>query len=104
MGEILHECKVVRVLVTAHAYGSPLPADLSLRRAAIPSDELGAAKAAMESVRSYSFIEDHGSRGLMLDNGEFDSLAQWLYRRCDWKRFELELRLKHFEGWDELDW
>lgn len=104
MAETRHECKVVRVLVTSHAYGSPLSEDIVLKRAGIPSDELGDAKDAVEAVRSRPFIESHGNRGLKLDNAEFGALAQWLYDTCDWEPYELKLRLKHFEGWDEVEW
>lgn len=104
MVDTQHECKVIRTLVTSHAYGSPLSVEEILRRAAIPSHEMGAAKEAVDAVRSRPFIRDCGSRGLMLATGEFGNLVQFLYDECGWERFELELRLKHFEGWNEIDW
>jgi hypothetical protein len=104
MVAVQHECALVRVLVTSHAYGSPLPTDIVLKRAAIPADELGDAKVALDRIQTHPFVENHGSRGIKLDSGHFQSLVQWLYDQCDWERFELELRLKHFEGWDQVEW
>ncbi|ESP87913.1 hypothetical protein [Candidatus Halobonum tyrrellensis] len=60
------------------------------------------AKAAIESVRGHLFIADRGNRGLELVTGEFGALATFLAEECDWSEFELRIRLKHFEGWDDL--
>ena len=103
MSKTQHECKVIRTLVTTHSYGSPLSEDEILRRAAIPSHDLDKAKEAIESVRSYPFIADHGDRGLKLVNGELGVLAEFLADECGWDDFELRIRLKHFEGWDDSD-
>ena len=103
MGKAQYECKVIRTLVTTHSYGSPLFKDEILRRAAVPSHDLDEAKMAIESVRDYPFIVDSGNRGLKLVNSEFGALAMFLAEECDWSEFELKIRLKHFEGWDNLD-
>lgn len=97
-------CAVLRVLVSAHAYGNPLPRDVLLNRAAYPPHRGGAAKDAYESIRELEFIVDHGRRGVQLDNSAFGALVQFLYDNCSWNRFELELRIKHFEGWDGIEW
>lgn len=99
-----HLCKIVRVLVTTHSYGTPLTVDDILKRAAVPSNELGELKDAVDRARKQPFVVNKGSRGIMLDNGAFQALIQFLHDECDWDRFELELRLKHFEGWEEIDW
>lgn len=104
MEEIALVCAILRVLVTAHAYGKPLPRDVLLNRASYPSHRGGAAKDAYETVRSMEFIIDHGPRGVQLDNSAFGALVQYLYDRCNWERFELELRIKHFEGWNDIEW
>lgn len=64
----------------------------------------GAAKEAYERVRRKSFVVDGGSQGIMLDFSDFGSLVQFLHDRCGWERFEPQLRIKHFEGWDEIEW
>lgn len=97
-------CAILRVLVSAHAYGKPLPRDVLLNRASYPPHKGGAAKDAYETVRRKEFIIDHGPRGVQLDNSAFAALVQFLYDECNWERFELELRIKHFEGWDAIDW
>ncbi|WP_150123027.1 hypothetical protein [Haladaptatus sp. R4] len=97
-------CSIIRVLVTNHGYGKPLPADVVLNKASYPPHKGGDAKKSLEIVRRQSFIIDHGNRGIMLDNGEFGSLVQFLYDNCGWDEFELKLRIKHFEGWEEIDW
>jgi hypothetical protein len=104
MVEMSLVCAILRVLVTNHAYGKPLPEDVVLNRASYPPHEGGAAKEAYETAQSLSFVLDYGDRGIMLDNSAFSTLVQFLYDECNWERFELELRIKHFEGWDEIDW
>lgn len=97
-------CAICRVLVTNHAYGKPLPRDVVLNRASYPPHSGGAAKAAFEVVRRQPFVIDRGERGIQLDTGAFGALVQFLYDECEWNRFELELRIKHFEGWDTIEW
>lgn len=97
-------CSILRVLVTTHAYGRPLPRDVALTRAAFPSHRGGEAKHAFERVRSLSFVVDWGDRGVQLDSSAFEALIRYLYTRCGWERSELELRIKHFEGWELIEW
>lgn len=104
MGERSLVCAILRVLVSSHAYGKPIPQDVLLSRAAYPAHRGGDAKDAYEATRELSFIEDYGTRGIRLDTAEFAGLVQFLYDTCDWDRFELELRITRFEGWEEIDW
>lgn len=104
MSETELVCSIIRVLVTNHGYGKPLPRDVILNKASYPPHKGGAAKEAFELARKYAFITDHGNRGIMLDSGAFDTLVQFLYDECEWERFELELRIKHFEGWEDINW
>ena len=97
-------CAICRVLVTNHAYGNPLPRDVILNKASFPVHKGATAKAAFDAVRQKPFITDYGKRGIQLDNAAFGALVQFLHDECDWERFELELRIKHFEGWDEINW
>lgn len=97
-------CAILRVLVTTHEYGRPLPAEVVLSRAAFPSHRGGEAKDAVERVRSLPFVVDQEGRGIKLDPSEFEGLVRYLYHQCDWERGALELRIKHFEGWDRIEW
>lgn len=104
MAELELMCSICRVLVTNHAYGKPVPRDLVLNKAAIPSHKGRNAKSAFETLRQRAFIVDHGKRGIQLDSSAFGALIRFLHDTCGWDRFELELRIKHFEGWDEILW
>lgn len=104
MAETTLVCAILRVLVTTHRYGKPMPYDEVLRRAAYPSHQGREASEAFEVARNQSFVLDYGDRGIQLDNSKFAALVQFLHDRCDWERFELELRIKHFEGWETIDW
>lgn len=104
MDETALVCAILRVLVSAHAYGKPLPRDVLLNRATYPPHKGGAAKDAYEVVRRKKFTVDHGHRGVQLNNSAFGPLVQFLHNKCNWERFELELRIKHFEGWDTVNW
>lgn len=104
MADIELVCAVRRVLVSDHAYGRPRPRDVVINKAAYQKHRGGAAKTAFDAVRELAFVVDHGRRGVVLDNSRFDALVQFLHDECGWDRFELELRIKHFEGWNAIDW
>lgn len=68
--------------------------------AAVSSDELGRAGDDFETLRTdptYPFVGNRGPRRAVLETGEFDTLAQFLYDACGWERWKIESRLKHFE-------
>jgi len=104
MPETESMCAILRALVADHGYGRPTPRDVVLARSSYPAHQGGAAKEAYERVRRKSFVVDGGSQGIMLDFSDFGSLVQFLHDRCGWERFEPQLRIKHFEGWDEIEW
>lgn len=96
-------CALLAALVSQHRYGQPIGRDELLRISAFESHRGGEAKQAFEDLRNLPYIVGRGSRGIMLDNSEFSQLAQFLYDQCGWSEFKLRLRLKHFEGWEQLD-
>jgi len=96
-------CSLLAALVAQHRYGQPIRRDELLRIAAYEGHRGGEAKRAFEQLRDAPFIVDRGSRGILLDNGSFGPLAQFLHDECGWSEFKLKLRLKHFEGWEGLD-
>lgn len=59
---------------------------------------------AYEDLRELPFILYYGTRGVMLDNSEFGSLAEYLHTECNWPSWEITTKLKHYEGWDDHDW
>lgn len=96
-------CALLAALVSQHRYGQPISRADLLRISAFESHRGGEAKQAFEDLRDMPFIVDHGGRGIMLNNSAFGKLAQFLYDQCGWSEFKLRLRLKHFEGWEQLD-
>ena len=100
-------CALLRPLVSHHRYGAPLPKDEVIRRSPVASHNLGKAKRAFEDLRGFSFIVNHGKRGVELNNSKFDELADFLYDRCvndSWTTWEIRSKLKHYEGWDYHEW
>lgn len=96
-------CSLLAALVAQHRYGQPIDRDELLRIASFESHRGGEAKRAFDSLRDASFIVDQGGQGIRLVNSAFGQLAQFLYDECDWSEFELRVRLKHFAGWERLD-
>jgi hypothetical protein len=96
-------CSLLAALVAQHRYGQPITSDELLRIASFQSHRGGEAKDAFEQLRRKVFIIDEGQHGIMLDSSAFGSLAQYLFDECGWSEFELRVRLKHYEGWDNLD-
>lgn len=104
MTEADHLCALLRPLVSKHRYGAPLDKDEIVRQAAFESHEEGAVRDAFERLRELSFVVYHGDRGVILDSSEFGTLADYLYETCDWPVWEIETKLKHYEGWGEHEW
>jgi len=100
-GELV--CALLSALVAQHRYGQPIGRDELLRTASYESHRGGEAKQAFEALREVPFIVDCGDRGIMLDNSAFGQLAQFLHDECGWSAFKLQVRLKHFEGWDRIE-
>jgi|SRR5699024_5934335 len=96
-------CSLLSALVAIHRYGQPISRDELLRIASFESHRGGEAKRTVDELRHQPFVIDQGKRGIMLDSSSFGELARYLHDTCSWSEFELQVRLKHFEGWDELD-
>ena len=96
-------CVLLEALVATHRYGQPIAQDELLRIASYKSHRGGDAKQAFATLRGLPFITDQGQRGIMLNHSAFGQLAQFLANTCGWSEFELRIRLKHFEGWDDID-
>lgn len=95
-------CAVIAVLISEHKYGTPLPEDDIVSKAAVEHD--GDAKTAFDDLQQKPFVRYNPARGMILDNSYFGQLADFLYYRCDWSKIQIESRLKHYEGWKNHDW
>ncbi|RLM88472.1 hypothetical protein [Haloarcula sp. Atlit-7R] len=67
-------------------------------------DDYPTAREVYADLRSEPYIIYRGNRGIELDKSNFDSLADVLYHECGWEAWEIESRLKHYEGIDDHDW
>lgn len=100
-------CAVLSFLISKHAWGSPRAVGEVVRKTAVDPTEADAGdvgEAVDDLRRAAPFVEDHGDRGVALDNGEFGLLADYLYHRCDWDAAAVRTRLKHYRGWAEHEW
>lgn len=79
--------------------------DFVVNRAAISTDKQGQAKDDFDWMRGLSFIENHGGRGIQIDNSEFGELADHLFFKCQWPAWKIKHKLgHHYEGWDNHEW
>ena len=98
-------CEVLAYLISEHGYGSPTEKEEAVNLCGVRSDQQGEAKEAFEELRTDApFVDDHGDRGIELDNSNFDYLADYLYARCSWEENKIRSRLKHYEGWENHEW
>lgn len=97
-------CALLAVLIATHRWGSPLGREALLAMAAIDSAEYPTARETFEALRAAGYIDDRGPRGIQLDPSAFGRLAEVLYHECGWEPYEIQSRLKHYEGWDRHEW
>ena len=98
------ECALLAAMIAKHRWGTPIDEEHLLAIAAIDPNDYPTASEVFEELRAESYITSRGKRGIELDNSEFGTLADVLYHECGWEAFEIESRLKHYEGWDEHEW
>lgn len=98
------KCALLAAMIAKHRWGSPIAEDALLAIAAIDQNDYPTAREVFAELRSDPYITSKGDRGIELDNSAFGQLADLLYHECGWEPFEIELRLKHYEGWDEHEW
>lgn len=97
-------CALLAGLISKHHWGSPIPRDDLIRLAAIDKQDYPKARDVYDDLRSKPYINDYGPRGIELDNSNFDQVADILYHECRWEVWEIDSRLKHYEGIDDHDW
>jgi len=97
------KCALLATMIAKHRWGTPITEENLLSLSAI-DDDYPTARAVYDDLRHASYISNRGKRGIKLDSGAFDELADVLYHECNWAGWEIESRLKHYEGVDNHDW
>ncbi|AKH97054.1 hypothetical protein [Halanaeroarchaeum sulfurireducens] len=98
------KCALLAAMIAKHRWGTPIGEEALLAVTAIDPNDYPKARDAVEELRSATYIESAGKRGISLDNSAFRELADILYYDCDWEPFEIRSRLKHYEGWETHEW
>ena len=98
------KCALLAAMIAKYRWGTPIDEEGLVAVAAIDSDEYPRARTVFDDLRSASYVTNRGKEGIELDNSAFGDLADVLYHECEWQPFEIQLRLKHYEGWDNHEW
>lgn len=77
-------CALLSTMLAKHRWGSPIAEDALLALSAIDGD-YPAGRRAYDRVKHESYITFRGKRGIELDAGRFDELADVLYHDCSWE-------------------
>lgn len=105
--ERTHVCAILKVLVNKHCHGgAPLPKDAVVSFAAVPSHALAEAKQTFDILRTspeYPFVSNEGADHILLDNGAFPELVDFLYHECGWSAFKIDNSLRHYDVTDHHD-
>lgn len=97
-------CALLAAMIAKHKWGTPIDEESLLSIAAIDPNDYQTASEVVDELRAKPYITNRGKRGIELDTGAFGTLADVLYHECEWEPFEIRMRLKHYEGWDQHDW
>ena len=97
------KCALLATMIAKHKWGTPISQEDLLNLSAI-DDDYPTAREVYADLRSEPYITYRGKRGIELDKSNFDKLADVLYHECGWEAWEIDSRLKHYEGLDDHDW
>jgi hypothetical protein len=97
------KCALLATMVAKHRWGTPIGEDALLNLAAIDGD-YPTAREVYDELQMAPYITYRGDRGIELDASNFGALADVLYHECGWEAWEIESRLKHYEGIGDHDW
>jgi len=97
------KCALLATMIAKHKWGTPIPEDALLNLSAI-DDDYPTAREVYADLRSEPYITYRGDRGIELNKTNFDELADVLYHERRWEPWEIESRLKHYEGLEDHDW
>jgi hypothetical protein len=96
-------CALLATMIAKHKWGTPITEEELLSLSPV-GDDYPAARTVYDDLRSAPYIIYRGNRGIELDKSNFDRLAEVLYHDCGWEAWQIESRLKHYEGIDDHDW
>jgi hypothetical protein len=97
------KCALLATMIAKHKWGTPITEEALLNLSAINGD-YPTARDVYADLRSESYITYRGDRGIDLNQSNFGTLAEALYHECGWEAWEIESRLKHYEGLDDHEW
>ena len=97
------KCALLATMIAKHKWGTPITEEDLLSLSSIDGD-YPTAREVYDDLRMAPYISHHGNRGITLDKSNFDALADVLYHECNWETWEIDSRLKHYEGIDDHDW
>ena len=97
------KCALLATMIAKHKWGTPIPEEALLNLLAI-GNNYPTAREVYDDLRSEPYITYRGNRGIELDKSNFGKLADVLYYECGWEAWEIDSRLKHYEGLDDHDW
>jgi len=97
------KCALLATMIAKHKWGTPITKAALLNLSAI-DDAYPTAREVYAALRSEPYITHRGNRGIKLNKSNFDKLADILYYECRWEAWEIESRLKHYEGIEDHDW
>lgn len=95
-----YSCKILKVLLSKHGYGSPIQIEAIVNLAAVPVDDLDvAAETAdeMRTSREFSFVENHGREHIQLNNSEFPAMVDYLLDGCGWSKTKVDGFTRHYD-------
>jgi hypothetical protein len=98
------KCALLAAMIAEHRWGSPIVEENLLSISAIETSDYHTASDVYAELRSEPYITYRGNRGIELDSSNFDKLADVLYHECGWEAWEIDTRLKHYEGIDDHEW
>ncbi|QHS17307.1 hypothetical protein [Halopenitus persicus] len=97
------KCALLATMIAKHRWGTPITKENLLSLSAIDGD-YPTAREVYDDLRREAYITHRGNRGIELDKSNFAELADVLYHECQWEAWEIESRLKHYEGLADHDW
>lgn len=97
------KCAFLATMIPKHKWGTPITEDAPLNLSAIDGD-YPTARDIYADLLSETYITYRGNRGIELDQNGFEELADVLYHECGWEDWEIDSRLKHYEGIKDHDW
>ncbi|TKX48516.1 hypothetical protein EXE41_01150 [Halorubrum sp. SD690R] len=97
------KCALLATMIAKHKWGTPITEETLLNLSAI-DDDYPTARDVDADLRREPYITYRGNRGIEPNKSRFDKLADVLYHECGWEAWEIDSRLKHYEGIEEHDW